>query len=175
MSSKDLGRASGFITIGTVVNVEDDPSQSGQVRVRWQTGAAEQHEIADDDLPWTRPLFPSTNPSVNQVGGPHHGLLKGSLVVGMPIDGSGQDFMIMGSMVKGGEGGHDQPAQFDSQIPQPAKQASNGGESQPRYGDVNGVVTQESIVQYAEAEGGGTSAKYATINDPIGTLAKAIA
>ena len=174
MSNGHLGRPSGFIAIGTVVNHEDDPSQSGKVRVRWQSGAAEQHEIADGDLPWTGVLHSPHNPSLDQVGGPHTGLLKGSVVMGIPVDGAGQDFIIIGSMVKGGKAGLDEPAQWDSQIPQAAKESSKGGESQPRYGDVNGVVTQESIVKYAEAEGGGSSAKYATIDDPIGTLDRAI-
>lgn len=173
-SVKDLGRNSGFITIGEVVNHEDDPAQAGQVRVRWQTGAAQQHDVGDEDLPWTQPMYPSTNPSLDQTGGPHTGLRKGSRVVGIPLDGQGQDFLILGTILRGGDATVDQPATFDSHIPQPAKTQQNGGETQPRYGDVNGVATKESIVSYAESQGGGRSAKYAQVNDPIGTLDKEI-
>ncbi len=101
-------------------------------------------------------------------------VLTGSRVVGIPLDGQGQDFLIIGSILKGGEGDIDQPAQFDSDIPQPAKSQQVGGETQPRYGDVNGVVTRESIVSYAESQGGGRSAKYAQVDDPIGTLDREI-
>lgn len=173
---RDLGRHSGFIAVGEVVNRDDDPSQSGKVRVRWKTGSATQEAVADDDLPWTGSVFPSTNPSLGQTGGPHTGLQKGSTVIGIPLDGQGQDFLILGSVVSGGQSSPDEPAKFDSDIPQAGKSDSNGGESQPRYGDVNGVVCEESIVDFAVSRGGpdDAPARFSDLQDPIGTLSEPI-
>lgn len=170
--SKNLGRHSGFISVGTVVDVENDPTQSGQVRVRWLTGSGVQDQVGDEDLPWTRCSYPSSDPARAQTGGPGTGLQVGSTVIGMPLDGDGQDYVIIGSMVRSGKGDIDQPWQIDSELPQPAKVQENGGERQPRYDDVNSVVTEKSIVSYAEEEGGpdGSAGKYCQIDDPIGTL-----
>lgn len=177
MSTRNLGAYSGYVAIGEVVDVENDPSQSGRARVRWRTGSATQSQVQDSDLPWTMTMFSSSDPATKQTGGPHTGLRKGSFVVGIPLDGQGQDFMIIGSILAGGEGGVDQPAQFDSDMPQAAKTQQNGGESQRRYGDVNGVVTQESIVKYAEESAGQESrgARFASLDDSIGTLTRIIA
>lgn len=174
MSVKSLGAYSGFIAIGEVVDVEGDPSQSGRARVRWRTGSATQSVIADGDLPWTKPMFSTSDPALSQTGGPHTGLRKGSMVVGVPVDGQGQDFLIIGSILPGGDGGVDQPAVFDSHMPQSAKVEENGGQRQRRYGDVNGVVTQDSIVKYAEETPGqtGTGARFASLDDSIGTLGR---
>lgn len=171
---RSLGQSSGFIAVGEVVNVDDDPSQSGRARVRWLTGSATQDQVGDDDLPWTMPMFPTADPAMGQTGGPHTGLRKGSRVVGIPLDGQGQDFLIIGSLVRGGDGGVDQPAKFDSSLPQAAKVESNGGERQARYGDVNGVVSQESIVKHAEETAGVGNARFAGVDDSIGTLGRII-
>jgi hypothetical protein len=167
----------GFITFGEVVNVADDPTQSGLVRVKWQLGAATQTEVPDTDLPWTKSVLPSTNPSLKQTGGPHTGLQKGSRVVGVPIDGSGQEFLIIGSIVSSGTGKPDEKATLDSDIPRAAKVEENGGEKQPRHGDVNDVVTQKSITKYAEEEGGSEkkAARFPQFDDAIGTYDRAIA
>lgn len=168
---RSLGAYAGLISIGTVVDVENDPSQSGMVRVRWQTGSATQDKIQDDDLPWTRVLFPATNPSLSQTGGPHTGLRVGSTVVGIPLDGSGQEFLVIGTIVRGGSGGLDSPPVYDSDIPQPSKVQSNGGETQPRFGDVNSVVSQESITRFGETLGGsGLPARFAGLVDSIGDV-----
>lgn len=174
MSVRDFGKSGGFLTVGEVINRKDDPTQSGLVRVRWLTGGAVQHEIGDEDLPWTASVHSGSNPSKGQTGGPHTGYQEGTRVVGIPIDGQGQDFLILGSLVAAGKGNLDEPGQIDSDIPQAAKSQENGGEKQPRWGDVNGVVTKKSIVEYAQSEAGGRSAKYATMDDPIGTLDKEI-
>ena len=56
------GGEGGFFAVGRVVNVEDDPTQSGQVKVMWFEGSASQDRMSEEDLPWTRVLFPATNP-----------------------------------------------------------------------------------------------------------------
>lgn len=173
MSDRNLGRASGFIAIGTVANVAGDPTQSGQARVKWQIGAAAQDQMQEGDLPWSKVLFHPANPSLNQTGGPHTGLQVGSQVVGVPIDGHGQDYLILGSIAKMGNGAPDGTATYDSDVPQSAKVQTNGGQQQPRYGDVNYVVTKsESIVAYGQNQGGTNSAaQFATLPDSIGSQA----
>lgn len=173
---KNWGRTGGFLTVGEVVNVEDDPTQSGAVRVKWQSGSAVQTEVADEDLPWTKVVNPATNPSLDQTGGPHTGLRVGSRVLGIPLDGSGQEFLVLGSLVASGSGEIDEEGTVDSQIPQSAKVAQNGGETQPRYGDVNHVVCDHSICKYAEDQGGAEKkpAKYPSLDDSIGTFGEVI-
>lgn len=169
--SASFGQPSGFIAVGEVVDHLNDPSQSGMVRVRWKTGSAVQDQIADGDLPWTRTMFPSTDPALSQTGGPHTGLRRGSLVVGIPLDGQGQDYLVVGTIVRSGtssEGGGQ--SQYDSDLPRPSKSDSIGGQAQPRYGDVNGIVTQTSIVTYA-----GDGSRYASLDDSVGVLDQAIA
>jgi hypothetical protein len=175
MAETSFGRPSGYMAVGRVVNVKDDPTQTGQVRVKWLEGAASQDTIGDEDLPWTRCLFPVSNPSLGQTGGPHTGLQVGSMVYGTTVDGAGQEYMIMGSAPKSGSGEHDQDPTFDSDIPQSAKQEKTS-ETQPRYGDVNAIVTKKSIVPYGEQEGGGfkTAALYPGLTDSIGLQDDAI-
>jgi Gp5 N-terminal OB domain len=170
VADRNLGRASGFFSIGTVVNVKDDPTQSGMVRVRWNVGGAAQDQIADTDLPWTKCLYHPANPSLGQVGGPHTGLLVGTQVMGCCVDGTGQDWMIMGTIVKAGTGDPDGQPTFDSDSPQPQKVQTNNGQSQPRYGDVNGVVTKsDSIITYGVNQGGTQQpALFADLPDSIG-------
>jgi hypothetical protein len=176
VAEQNYGRTGGYFTVGIVKNVEDDPTQTGLVKVQWQVGGGAQDQLGEDDLPWTRCMFPASNPSLGQTGGPHTGLRVGSVVYGVPIDGAGQEFMIVGSSPKSGDGDPDQDAQYDSDIPQPAKIQDVGGQDQPRYGDVNAIVTQESIVKYSEQEGGQyrSAALYASLDDSIGTRDDAI-
>lgn len=173
-----FGRSGGYLTVGRVVNVEDDPTQSGQVRVIWETGAASQDTLDEKDVPWTRTMFPTTNPSLEQTGGPHTGLRKGSKVYGVPLGDDGQEFMIIGSVPSSGKGEADGKPELDSDIPQAAKDGeARDGESQPRKGDVNAVVTKDkSITLFGEEEGGEEkkAARYAKIDEPIGTLDRAI-
>jgi hypothetical protein len=180
MAETSFGRPGGFYSVGVVVNVEDDPTQSGQVKVKWYEGSASQDRLQEHDLPWTRVMFPPTNPSLGQAGGPHTGLRVGSIVYGQTVDGAGQEYIVVGSSPKIGQGEFDQEAKFDSDIPQSAKVQSNGkqggSETQPRWGDVNAIVTQKSIVKFGESEGGKfrQAAKFADIDDSIGLIDNAI-
>lgn len=177
MSVNDLGRSSGFYAFGEVVNVSDDPSQSGKVRVKWLTGAMSTPKLNENELPWTGSLFPPTNPNKNQVGGPVTGLMKGSKVYGINI-GDGE-MLILGSVPASGNSQPDQNASYDSDVPQPTKVSQNGGESQPRHGDVNPHIEEgnkDSIVTYGERKGGAEKrpAQFADLPEPIGTLAQNI-
>lgn len=176
--SRDGGRFSGHLVIGTVVD-NNDPWQAGNYKVRWQVGSAVQDQLSDGDLPWSRTLFPPTNPSLKKVGGPHTGLLPGTRVYGFPVDGAGQDFVIIGSVVSAGQGQPDQQQTPDSEIPTGAKVHQVDGIDQPHFGDKNdvarkpdgGVVT-DSIVQYARDEGGPhrRPVKFGDFEDSVGDL-----
>lgn len=176
--SREGGRYSGHVVVGEVVDTAD-PWQSGSVRVLWHVGSAVQDQLSKEDLPWSRVMFSSTNPSLGQVGGPHTGLRVGSKVYGMPVDGAGQDFLVLGSVVSSGTGEPDQQQTPDSDIPTGAKQQTMDGLSQPRFSDKNNValrpdgsVVRESIVQYARDEGGPQRrpCKYPDQSDSIGDM-----
>lgn len=159
---RQAGAHSGYIAIGTVVDVAEDPWQAGNMKVRWQLGAAAQSDISDNDLPWTRSLFPTTNPALQQTGGPITGARKGSTVVGIPVGADGQDFLVIGTILRAGTGKPDQQQKPDSEAPRPTKEPENNGLSQPRYGDVNDVakklegdsIVTTSICVYAQDEAG---------------------
>jgi hypothetical protein len=157
MATNQFGRTGGFFSVGEVVD-RFDPTQSGLLKVNWNMGGANQNEIGKTDLPWSKALYPSSNPSLKQTGGPHTGLREGSRVFGFSMDG--QDYVILGSIVQGGKGEPDGKPEYDSEIPRPAKSEKVEGDGQgqvdpqPRYGDKNDIVTQKSIWKYAEEEGG---------------------
>lgn len=175
-TSRDAGKYP-HVVIGEVTNVAD-PWQAGAVKVQWRVGSAVQDELSDEERPWTRCLYPSTNPSLKQVGGPHTGLKVGSKVYGMPVDGSGQDFLIIGSIVPGSNGQPDQTNDPDSEVPTVVKQQEMDGLQQPKYGDHNNVsmdhgeLVRQSIVDYARDKGGPKkqAAKYADPTDTVGDL-----
>ena len=155
MAETHFGRVGGWMTIGEVMDVKTDPSQTGRVKVQWHVGAASQGDMSTDDLPYTSVLFPPTNPSQGGMGGPHTGLQVGTKVYGVPIDGSGQEFMIIGSVPRHGNGAVDTNPTYDSDLPHTAKVQENNGEQQPRHGDINYVVTKDkSIWQYGQQVGG---------------------
>jgi hypothetical protein len=170
VAEAQFGRTGGFLTIGEVVNVKDDPTQTGKAKVKWLVGAASQGDISEEDLPWTASMSPSTNPNINGIGTPVTGLMVGSKVYGVPLSGDGQEFMIIGSVPKSGNGEVDSDAQYNSDIPAVAKQQENGGEQQEKFGDKNNVVTEKSIITFAEEEGGDSkqAAKYPKLKDSIG-------
>lgn len=155
-----------------------DPWQAGHVKVQWEVGSAAQDQLGVGDLPWTRVMFPSTNPSLKKTGGPHTGLRVGSKVYGWPVDGAGQDFVIVGSLLSAGTGEPDQQQTNDSEAPTGTKQQDVDGITQPHYADHNDVakkhggqdVVTQSIVDYARDEGGPDKrpCKYADPSDTVG-------
>ena len=176
MADNRLG--AGHFVFGAVVNRKDDPTQTGRCRVRWNIGGINQAELGDNDLPWSKSIFPTGNASRGGMGGPHTGFQEGTSVYGFSPSGDGQDIIILGSTPSAGNATPGGSPTFDSDIPAPAKSQNNGtgGGSQPRYGDRNGVVTQQSIWKYGEQEGGPDKkpSLYPQIDEPIGTYAKAI-
>lgn len=176
MAEKSMGSASRTgLVMGEVVNRKDDPTQTGQCKVRWNLGQISQSEMKEDDLPWSKSIMSSHSASIKGVGGPHTGYLEKSKVYGLSISGhDGQDMFILGSVPSGGKGDIDGQPEYDSDIPQPGKVESNGegGGNQPKYGDKNGVCEDykdESVCKYAQERGGHGAMKFAEKKDSCGT------
>lgn len=180
MAEKSTGAASRVgLVIGEVVS-RKDPTQSGQVKVRWNMGQITQSDLKEEDLPWSKTMQSTYSASIRGIGGPHVGYQasnegkEGSKVYGISLSGDGQDLIVIGSVVSAGTGDIDGQPNFDSDIPQPAKEQTKDDISQPRYGDKNGVAQDykdESVIQYAKEKGGPeqSPAKYPDLDDSAGT------
>lgn len=174
MAEKSIGAPSHFgLVFGTVVDRKTDPTQSGQCIVRWEIGTISQSTLKDNELPYSRSMLGSHSASLKGMGGPHTGFVEGSRVIGVTLSGDGQEVMILGAVPSSGNSEIDGKAQFNSDIPTPAKQQENSGEQQPNYGDKNGVAEDyknESVIKFAADAGGPerTVAKFRDLNDSCG-------
>ena len=85
--------------IGIIEDV-DDPQMLGRVRVRamvWHS--ADRSVLPTDGLPWAHVMLPTSTASVAGIGTTPHGLLPGSVVLGIFVDGeSAQTPMVLGSI-----------------------------------------------------------------------------
>ena len=175
MAEKSIGSPSHFrLLYGTVVDRKSDPTQSGQVKVRWDIGTINQSDLKDDELPYSRSLLGSQSASLKGIGGPHTGLIEGSRVIGFTVSGDGQEVMILGSIPSSGNAAVDGQVQFNSDIPTPAKVQENNGRQQPNYGDKNGVAEDyknQSVIAWAGEAGGPEKkpAKYRDLDDSCGS------
>jgi hypothetical protein len=184
LAEKSTGNASKFgLVIGEVVNRLDDPTQSGQCKVRWNMGQINQSDLSEGDLPWSKPLSSGHQGAIRGIGKAPLGFIgssegkAGTKVYGFSFSGDGQDMHILGPVHAAGKGGVDGQPEYDSDLPQPSKVESNGqgGGQQPRHGDKNGVAEDykdESVVKYAEDRAGPekSSAKYKDLDDSAGTV-----
>ena len=85
--------------VGTVVDL-NDPLKIGRVRVR---ALGVYDEIADKDLPWAQVVVP-INQGAHEGNGQYLGLLKGSQVFGMFLDGKNSQLpMVIGTIPKEGD------------------------------------------------------------------------
>ena len=95
-----IGRGNTTWFIG-VVEDRNDPVQLGRVRVRcfgWHTD--DKGQIPTDSLPWAIPINPVTGASISGVGTTPTGLIEGSWVFGIFLDGErAQEPAIIGSIV----------------------------------------------------------------------------
>ena len=86
--------------LGEVVKVKDDPLKLGRVKVK-VFGVYD--DIADADLPWAQIVVPVTQ-GVHEEQGQYLGILKGTQVFGMFLDGkSSQLPMVIGTVPKEGD------------------------------------------------------------------------
>ncbi len=88
---KQFGMEGTFIWFGVVVDV-NDPLMLGRARV---SVFGEHEGFADEDLPWAFPLLPITSASLNGVGMSPTGLLEGSFVIGLYLDGKEKQKPLM--------------------------------------------------------------------------------
>jgi len=100
MTDKNFGGQ--LFWIAEVVNVYD-PDQSGRVQIRIFCRYDDEENIPDDDLPWALPLQPITSAAYGKIGTAPLGLVKGSKVMGLWMDGDQQYPIILGSVGKAGD------------------------------------------------------------------------
>ena len=86
--------------LGEVVDVENDPKQLGRVKVKI-FGVYD--NIKDEDLPWAQIVVPITQ-GVHEGKGQYLGILKGTQVFGMFLDGKDSQLpMVIGTVPKEGD------------------------------------------------------------------------
>lgn len=86
--------------LGEVVDVENDPKQLGRVKVKI-FGVYD--NIETDDLPWAQIVVPITQ-GVHEGKGQYLGILKGTQVFGMFLDGKDSQLpMVIGTVPKEGD------------------------------------------------------------------------
>lgn len=89
--------------LGEVVEVKGDPLKLGRVKVRVYGVHDDKELIKDDDLPWAQIVVPVTQ-GVHEGKGQYLGILKGTQVFGMFLDGkSSQLPMVIGTVPKEGD------------------------------------------------------------------------
>jgi hypothetical protein len=83
-----------------VVEDRNDPLMMSRVRVRCLgIHTADKSALPTEDLPWATVMMPTTSSGMTGLQESHHGLVKGSWVVGFFRDGEDmQDPMVMGSL-----------------------------------------------------------------------------
>jgi len=97
MQSNFMGR-DGFLWFTGVVEDNNDPLQTGRVRVRALGYHTEnKEELPTADLPWASVMHPTTSPAVSGVGHTPF-LLQGTWVVGFWRDVDCQEPIIMGAL-----------------------------------------------------------------------------
>lgn len=173
------------ISLCQVVDV-NDPTQSGMCRLKELVGSGQTSQLASDvsNLPWHPMLYPSTNPNLKNIGGPHTGIKVGSNVLVLNFGKDKQDRCVLGTMCAAGNATPDGQPQFDSNVPPHAKIQQVADVTQPNYGDKafsgmkatdtpnqpqNSQQSQQQIPiwYYAQTQGGigqqGKSALYADL------------
>ena len=86
--------------LGEVVDVENDPKKLGRVKVK-VFGVYD--NIKDEDLPWAQIVVPITQ-GVHESKGQYLGLLEGTQVFGMFLDGKNSQLpMVIGTVPKEGD------------------------------------------------------------------------
>jgi len=91
-----------MIRFGTVKSV-DDPKKLGRVKVKLYDI---HRNIETKDLPWSQVIMPATTPAINGTGHSVN-LAVNSLVCGIFLDDTMQEFMVMGSLPTKTEGVED--------------------------------------------------------------------
>jgi uncharacterized protein involved in type VI secretion and phage assembly len=88
---------------GYVVNIKDDPTRSGRVKVRIFNHQDDTQNVSDDDLPWCLVSQPITSAATHKVGKVPCGLRVGSRVLLGYLDTDYEQLypIILGSIARG--------------------------------------------------------------------------
>ena len=78
---------------GTVLSV-GDPEKLGRVRI---SVYGIHDNIEENDLPWSQVMMPSNTPAISGIGSSVN-VLVGTLVAGIFLDSTKQEFMVMGTL-----------------------------------------------------------------------------
>lgn len=91
-----------MIYLAQVINVKDDPSKTGRVKVRIFGLQNDEQKIKDEHLPWAAPMQPVTSAALNGIGITPVGLRVGSrvLVTFLADDVHKQYPIVIGSVAR---------------------------------------------------------------------------
>ncbi len=162
------GGGAGRYVLCKVVNRED-PEQAGRCQVRVIGYQDDKAMIPDQQLPWARSMFPTTNPMNGGVGGPVTGLMKDSVCFAMFTDADQQNIMMTGTIGKSGKdngkGKLDTSGRNHDTNPHTRDDATGGGDKRWKTTDPNHEQGEweKPVTEYAVSEAkdpyGGTTSK----------------
>ena len=146
------GGGQGRYVLCRVVNRKDDEEQSGRLQVRVLGYQDDQANIPDQDLPWARPAFSSTNPMDGGVGGGVTGATENTVMLGFYADGAQQIILThtIGKAGKDNGGKLDQSGRNSDTNPHTRDPEKNGGDY--RYDANTSNFSSNSITDYAKNE-----------------------
>jgi len=155
-----------------VVDVKNDETQSGKVKIRIIGDQDDKSGIPDSKLRWAEPMFPVSNPIHKKVGSAPTGLTKGSKVYGFFADQDRQIPYIIGSVGSAGKFGSltDDPS-MPRDIPTAISNTLPTGQSSWPTGDLrvtmnaNGSVSigNMSLPSFAQLQAGTGPARQARV------------
>lgn len=142
-----------MIRFGTVKSV-DDPKKLGRVKVKLYDI---HRNIETKDLPWSQVIMPATTPAINGTGHSVN-LAVNSLVCGIFLDDTMQEFMVMGSLPTKTEGVEDNNVRVRAEADPNADEELGSYQPASTYAPVypyNNVMETESghVKEYDDTPG----------------------
>ena len=142
-----------MIRFGTVKSV-DDPKKLGRVKVKLYDI---HRNIETKDLPWSQVVMPATTPAINGTGQSVN-LAVNSLVCGIFLDDTMQEFMVMGSLPTKTEGVEDNNVRVRAEADPNADEETGAYQPASTYAPVypyNNVMETESghVKEYDDTPG----------------------
>lgn len=163
--------------LAEVVDVKNDETRSGKVKIRLIGDQDDKSAIPDDKLRWATPVMPVTNPIHSKVGSAPTGLMKGSKVYGFFMDQDRQIPYILGSVGSAGKFGsltdspqmpRDIPVAIANSLPNAASSWATGDRRLEISANGQIRIGSLSLPSFAELQAGTGLAQFAKI-PTIGT------